>query len=106
VQRTFMYGDAEATKLTLMKTRRDTDFNRWTVDKATEDVDMRLASAGLGPQPSVVHWKRSPTGSHRNGVFVGKVFDTCAHTPDATLWDVLSLPPFEAGLVQGASAKK
>jgi len=74
--RTFMYGDAEATKLTLMKTRRDTDFNRWTVDKATEDVDMRLASAGLGPQPSVVHWKRSPTGSHRNGVFVGKVFDT------------------------------
>ena len=30
--RTFMYGDAEATKLTLLKMRRDTDFNRWAVE--------------------------------------------------------------------------
>ena len=74
--RTFMYGDAEATKLTLLKMRRDADFNRWAVEGTSEDIAGRLASAGIGPKPCIAYWKRSPTGSHRNGVFVGKVFDT------------------------------
>ena len=74
--RTFMYGDAEATKLSLLKMRRDVDFNRWKVDDTTADARLRLASAGIGPKPSFAYWKRSPTGAHKNGVFVGKVFDT------------------------------
>ena len=55
--RTFMYGDAEATKLSLLKMRRDVDFNRWKVDDTTADARLRLASAGIGPS------RRSPTGS-------------------------------------------
>lgn len=74
--RTFMYGDAEATKLALFKSRRDADFNRWKVEDGAEDVAFRLASAGIGPKPSIAYWKRSPTGAHKNGVFVGKIFDT------------------------------
>jgi len=74
--RTFMYGDAEATKLSLLKMRRDRDFNRWRVETSSADVTDRLSSAGIGPKPSIAYWKRSPTGAHRNGVFVGKVFDT------------------------------
>ena len=41
-----------------------------------EDVVGRLASAGIGPTPSIAYWKRSPTAAHNNGIFVGKVFDT------------------------------
>jgi hypothetical protein len=74
--RTFMYGDAEATKLTLLKMRRDADFNRWRVEDTMEEVAFRLASAGIGPKPSIAYWKRSPTASHKNGIFVGRVFDT------------------------------
>lgn len=74
--RTFMYGDAEATKLSLLKMRRDTDFNRWRVEDSSEEIAYRLASAGIGPKPSVAYWKRSPTGAHKNGIFVGRVFDT------------------------------
>jgi len=73
--RTFMYGDAEATKLSLLKMRRDRDFHRWQVEEAEESTD-GLSSAGVGPKPAVAYWKRSPTGAHRNGVFVGTVFDT------------------------------
>lgn len=80
--RTFMYGDAEATKLSLLKMRRDRDFNRWRVETSSADVTDRLSSAGIGPKPSIAYWKRSPTGAHRNGVFVGKVFDTCTHRAD------------------------
>jgi uncharacterized protein YbjT (DUF2867 family) len=72
--RTFMYGDAESTKLSLFKMRRDRDFNRWRVEASSGDVASRLQSAGGGPKPSTVLWKRS--GAHRNGVFVGRVFDT------------------------------
>jgi len=72
--RTFMYGDAESTKLSLFKMRRDRDFNRWRVEASSGDVASRLQSAGVGPKPSTVLWKRS--GAHRNGVFVGRVFDT------------------------------
>ena len=71
-----MYGDAEATKLTLLKMRRDADFNRWRVEDSSEAIANRLASAGIGPRPSVAYWKRSPTAAHNNGVFVGKIFDT------------------------------
>ena len=74
--RTFMYGEAEATKLTLLKMRRDIDFNRWKVEDGDDDIANRLASAGIGPQPAIAYWKRSPTKAHNNGVFVGKVFDT------------------------------
>ena len=74
--RTFMYGDAEATKLTLLKMRRDSDFNRWQVEDSASEAGFRLAAAGIGPQPSIAYWKRSPTRAHNNGVFVGKVFDT------------------------------
>lgn len=74
--RTFMYGDAEATKLSLLKMRRDRDFNRWRVEDGSNDLADRLASAGIGPKPSIAYWKRSPTGAHRNGIFVGTVFDT------------------------------
>jgi hypothetical protein len=76
-QRTFMYGDAEATKLTLFKMRRDTDFNRWQLE--TDEMAGAMASAGFGPSPTIAYWKRSPTGAHKNGVFVGSVFDNCAH---------------------------
>ena len=72
--RTFMYGDAESTKLSLFKMRRDRDFNRWRVEASSGDIASRLSSAGVGPKPSTVLWKRS--GAHRNGVFVGRVFDT------------------------------
>jgi len=74
--RTFMYGDAEATKLSLLKMRRDRDFNRWTIEETSAEITERLASAGIGPKPCIAYWKRSPTGAHKNGVFVGKVFDT------------------------------
>jgi len=74
--RTFMYGDAEATKLSLLKMRRERDFNRWQVEDAPDEISQRLASAGIGSKPCIAYWKRSPTGAHRNGVFVGKVFDT------------------------------
>ena len=46
--RTFMYGDAEATKLTLLKMRRDADFNRFRVEDSSEEIKYRLASAGIG----------------------------------------------------------
>ena len=74
--RTYMYGDAEATKLTLLKMRRDIDFNRWQVEDSSNEAGLRLAAAGMGPEPSIAYWKRSPTKAHNNGVFVGKVFDT------------------------------
>jgi len=74
--RTFMYGEAEATKLTLYKMRKDEDFNQWKVESSQDEVAARLASVGIGAQPSAVYWKRSPEAAHRNGVLVGRVFDT------------------------------
>mmetsp|Transcript_27240 Transcript_27240/g.69231 ORF Transcript_27240/g.69231 Transcript_27240/m.69231 type:complete len:596 (-) Transcript_27240:410-2197(-) len=74
--RTYMYGEAEATKLSLFKMRRDKDFDRWCVETSSAAISDRLASAGLGTTPCIAYWKRSPTGAHRNGIFVGKVFDT------------------------------
>jgi len=74
--RTFMYGEAEATKLTLFKMRRDGDFTRWQVEDSSDDAVNRLAAAGIGPEPAIAYWKRSPTKAHNNGIFVGKVFDT------------------------------
>jgi uncharacterized protein YbjT (DUF2867 family) len=72
--RTFTYGGAEATKLSLFKFRRDADFQSWRVESADDEVSERLARAGLVVRPSITYWKRSDT--HRNGVFVGTVFDT------------------------------
>ena len=90
-----MYGDAEATKLTLHKMRRDRDFERWQIEKSDDDVADRLASAGIGPAPTVAYWKRSPTGAHRNGVFVGKVFDTCMRPPSpCDLPVIFPYPPY------------
>ena len=74
--RTFMYGDAEATKLSLLKMRKDSDFNRWAVEDTKEAAAFRIAQDGVGPRTSFAYWKRSPTGAHKNGIFVGKVFDT------------------------------
>ena len=75
--RTFMYGEAEATKLSLFKFRKPDHFNRWAIesDGADDAVAKRLAAAGMRASPSVAYWKRSPTGSHSNAVFVGHVFD-------------------------------
>ncbi|KAL1495685.1 hypothetical protein AB1Y20_016548 [Prymnesium parvum] len=74
--RTFMYGEAEATKLTLFKLRKDADFAQWQVESSGDDIAQRLAEAGIGQQPAIAYWKRSPEGLHSNGVFVGRVFDT------------------------------
>jgi len=74
--RTFMYGEAEATKLSLFKMRKDDDFNQWKVETSRDEAINRLASAGIGQQPSTVYWKRSPEAKHNNGVLVGRVFDT------------------------------
>lgn len=74
--RTFMYGEAEATKLTLFKLRKDTDFNQWQIESSGEEIAQRLADAGISQKPAISYWKRSPDGAHRNGIFVGKVFDT------------------------------
>ena len=74
--RTFMYGEAEATKLTLFKMRKDKDFEQWEIESSQDEIAMRLAESGLAPKPTVAYWKRSAEGTHRNGVFVGKVFDT------------------------------
>ncbi len=44
--RTFIYGEAEATKLTLLKLRRDADFARWSVEESrADDVSERLQQA-------------------------------------------------------------
>lgn len=74
--RTFMYGNAEATKLNLFKFRKDVDFECWSIESTGDEISQRLASAGLLSQPSIAYWKRSPTESHKHGVFVGKVFDS------------------------------
>lgn len=75
--RTFMYGDAEATKLSLFKFRKETDFGRWSIESKDDSLAERLAVSGLGigSKPVVAYWKRSDTKAHNNGVFVGKVFD-------------------------------
>lgn len=72
-----MYGDAEATKLSLFKMKRDSDFERFRVEAAADASSESLEGIGFGPNPSIAYWKRSPTGAHPNAVFVGKVFDTC-----------------------------
>lgn len=71
--RTFIYGEAEATKRSLFKFSREADFERWAIESADDGVSQRLASAGLSAQPSIAYWKRSD--AHSNAVFVGKVFD-------------------------------
>ena len=71
--RTYMYGAAEATKLTLAKFRRDSDFDAWSIESSSDDVARRLADAGLAPKPTIAYWKRSDV--HENAVFVGKIFD-------------------------------
>merc|ERR1719238_1989419 len=81
--RTFMYGEAEATKLNLFKFRKETDFARWSIENEKgspvglqqnmlEGEDARA----VNPSTAVAYWKRSVTGSHSNAVFVGRVFDT------------------------------
>lgn len=82
--RNFMYGNAEATKLNIFKFRKDEDFERWSIESSMDEISQRLASAGLLPQPSIAYWKRSPTESHKHGVFVGKVFDSFLGTATAT----------------------
>lgn len=72
--RTFTYGGAEATKLSLFKFRREADFDAWRIESAGDEVAERLAQAGLAVRKSISYWKRSD--AHRNGVFVGSVFDT------------------------------
>ena len=67
--RTFMYGEAEATKLSLFKFRKPDHFNRWAIesDGADDAVAKRLAAAGMRASPSVAYWKRSTSaaGSHK-----------------------------------------
>jgi len=73
--RTFSYGAAEATKLSLFKFRRDADFDAWQLQPADDDLGARLAAAGLSSaRRAVAYWKRSD--AHPNGVFVGTVYDT------------------------------
>ena len=71
--RTFTYGAAEATKLSLFKFRRDVDFDAWSIESADDEIASRLARAGLAVRKSISYWKRSD--AHRNGVFVGNIFD-------------------------------
>jgi len=72
--RTFTYGDAEATKLSLFKFKKDSHFDSWAVNaNGVSAADEQLARAGLAPRPPVAYWKRSD--AHSNGVFVGTVYD-------------------------------
>lgn len=89
--RTFSYGAAEATKLSLFKFRRDAartpascstaharrasraspfslqaDFDAWQLQPADDDLGARLAAAGLSSaRRAVAYWKRSD--AHPNG---------------------------------------
>ncbi len=71
--RTYTYGSAEATKLSLAKFRRDSDFDAWSIESSADEVARRLADAGLASKPSIAYWKRSE--AHANAVFVGRIFD-------------------------------
>jgi hypothetical protein len=55
--RTFMYGDAESTKLTLLKMHRPADFERWSIEASAADdaIASRLASAGIGAKQSIAY---------------------------------------------------
>ena len=99
--RTFMYGEAEATKRSLFKFSRDSDLGRWEVESELDAIDERLASAGLGRRPSVAYWKRSD--AHRNGVFVGTVFD--AYLGSALVACDLTGAPLELGESSGLLLK-
>lgn len=77
--RTFMYGEAEATKLNLFKFRKDADFARWQIEDTRGSrvglPEKIIAEAGAGGgSTAIAYWKRS-VGSHTNAVFVGRVFD-------------------------------
>ena len=81
--RTFMYGEAEATKLNLFKFRKDSDFDRWTIEREKgSPVGLQQVmlegdnKAPSNPNTAVAYWKRSTTEKIDNAIFVGRVFDT------------------------------
>ena len=81
--RTFMYGEAEATKLNLFKFRRDSDFDRWNIEREKgSPVGLQQVmlegdnKAPSNPNTAVAYWKRSTTEGIDNAIFVGRVFDT------------------------------
>ena len=81
--RTFMYGEAEATKLNLFKFRKDSDFDRWNIEREKgSPVGLQQVmlegdnKAPSNPNTAVAYWKRSTTEGIDNAIFVGRVFDT------------------------------